>query len=231
MSVFSSGSKWKKRAQAALKKAQTIEDYQRDVEFQRSLLSNIRQQRLAQAQLSLMNYSESFTSSSAAGASANVDSALASEMDYGYGTSQRMEKIQDYQQAAQQYMKKYAKQLKKKAAGFAVVGAVAGAVTGGLGFGLMGAVAGASIGQGVGQMASNTGQFETGLNNVISGASQAYQAHEYRNEYERLLDRLTPKTFELTSIDPKTGKPIQGSTVTTTYTPGSLSYLNQNIFN
>jgi hypothetical protein len=80
-------------------------------------------------------------------------------------------------------------------------------------------------------MASNTGQFETGLNNVISGASQAYQAHEYENNYERLLDRLTPKNFELTSIDPKTGKPIQGSTVTTTYTPGSLSYLNQNIFN
>jgi hypothetical protein len=231
MGVFSSGSKWKQAARGALASAQALENQQKDIDFQRGLLSNIRQQRMAQAQLSLMNYSESFTSSSAIGASANVDSALASEMKYSYESSQRAEDIQGYQQAAQQYMDKYASQQKKKAAGFAVVGAVAGAVTGGLGFGLMGAAIGTQIGQGLGQMASNTGQFETGLNNVISGASQAYQAHEYENNYERLLDRLTPKNFELTSIDPKTGKPIQGSTVTTTYTPGSLSYLNQNIFN
>ena len=231
MGLVSSGSKWKNAARGALASAQALEDQQKDVEFQRGLLSNIRQQRMAQAQLSLMNYSDSFTSSSVAGASANIDSALASEMKYSYESSQRAEDIQDYQEQYKAYMKKYASQQKKKSAGFAVAGAVLGAVTGGFGFGLMGAAYGASIGQGLGQMASNTGQFETGLNNVISGASQAYQAHEYENDYARLLDRLKPKKFELTSIDPKTGKPIQGSTVTTTYTPGSLSYLNQNIFN
>jgi hypothetical protein len=148
MGLFSSGSKWKQAAREALASAQNIEDYQRDVEFQRGILSNIRQQRMAQAQLSLMNYSDSFTSSSAAGAQAMLDTGLSDVTRYSFETSQRMEEIQDYQQDAQQYMKKYAKQQKKKAAGFAVVGAVAGAVTGGLGFGLMGAAIGTQVGQG-----------------------------------------------------------------------------------
>ena len=217
MSVFSSGSKWKKRAQAALKKAQTIEDYQRDVEFQRSLLSNIRQQRIAQAQLTAGSYSTDFQSSTITGYSANVDSTLAGEMDYGYGTSQRMEKIQDYQEQYRTYMKKYAKQQKKKAGAFAVAGAVLGAVTGGLGFGLTGAAIGASIGQGIGQITSNTGQFETGLNNVISGASQAYRGYELDNRLGNAPE------FVLTSIDPKTGKEIADSTVKATYRGGRLS--------
>ena len=64
MSVFSSGSKWKNAAREALKSAQAIESTQRDIEAQRSLLANIRQHRLASAQLDLMNYSDSYTSSS-----------------------------------------------------------------------------------------------------------------------------------------------------------------------
>jgi hypothetical protein len=217
MGLFSSGSKWKKRAQAALKKAQTIEDYQRDVEFQRSLLSNIRQQRIAQAQLAVGSYSTDFQSSTISGYSANIDSTFAGETDYGYGTSQRMEKIQDYQEQYRTYMEKYAKQQKKKAGAFAVAGAVLGAVTGGLGFGAVGALAGASIGQGIGQITSNTGQLETGLNNIIAGASQGYQGY--------MLDKKLNEApeFLLTSIDPKTGKEITGSTVKATYRGGRLS--------
>lgn len=217
MGLFSSGSKWKKRAQAALKKAQTIEDYQRDVEFQRSLLSNIRQQRIAQAQLTAGSYSTDFQSSTISGYSANIDSTLAGEMDYGYGTSQRMEKIQDYQEQYKTYMDKYAKQQKKKAGAFAVAGAVLGAVTGGIGFGAVGALAGASVGQGIGQIASNTGQLEIGLNNIISGASQGYQGY--------MLDKKLNEApeFLLTSIDPATGKEIADSTVKATYRGGRLS--------
>ena len=217
MGLVSSGSKWKNAARGALASAHALEDQQRGMEFQRGLLSNIRQQRLAQAQLSLMNYSESFTSSSAAGASANIDSTLASEMKYSYESSQRAEDIQDYQEQYKAYMDKYAKQQKRKAGAFAVAGAVLGAVTGGLGFGLMGAAVGASIGQGVGQMASNTGQFETGLNNVISGAGQAYRGYELHKKLNE------DPEFLLTSIDPKTGKEIAGSTVKATYKGGRLS--------
>lgn len=217
MGIFSSGSKWKKAAQEALKKAQNLEDYQRDVEFQRALLSNIRQQRMAQAQLAITSFNESAVASTNIGASANIDSALAGETVYGYETSERMEKIQQYQEDYKTYMKKYAKQQKKRAAGFSVAGIVIGALTGGAGAGLvaggmsagMGAMAGATVGQGVGQIASNTGQFETGLNNVIGGASQAYKMGYISNM--SIKDKYT-----VTSIDPKTGKEIEGSTAVLT---------------
>lgn len=239
MGVYSSGSKWKNAAQGALASAQALEDQQKDIDFRRGLLSNIRQQRMAQAQLAIANYSDSYSSSSAAGASANIDSALASEMKYSYESSQRAEDIQNYQQDAQQYMKKYANQQKKKSTAVAVTGAVVGALTGGLGLlagvgiagGLSGAVTGATIGQGIGQMASNTGQFETGLNNVIAGGAQAVQAKKSDDIYADLLERLTPKTFETTSIDPKTGQPIAGSSTYVKYIPGTATYLNQTIFN
>ena len=239
MGVFSSGSKWKNAAIEALESARAVESQQKDIDFRRGLLSNIRQQRMAQAQLAVVNYSDSYTSSSAAGASANIDSALASEMKYSYESSQRAEDIQNYQEKAQEYMKKYAKQQKTKATAFAVTGAALAAVTGGLAAGAVaggmtastGAIVGAQIGQGLGQMASNTGQFQTGLNNVISGISQGYQASANADNYAKLLERLTPKTFELTSIDPKTGLPITGSSTNVIYIPGTATYLNQTIFN
>lgn len=216
MSIYSSGSKWKNAARGALASAQALEDQQRDVEFQRSLLSNIRQQRLAQAQLSLMNYSDSFTSSSAAGASANIDSTLAGELGYSYETSQRMEDIQDYQQAAQQYMKKYAKQQKTRATAFAVTGAIAGGVLGaamlpaGVALvsttGAMAVTAGATIGQGIGQMASNTGQFDTGFQNVLGGLGQI---SDTKSAIKNTLQSSNKYVAE--SISSYTGKPIAGS--------------------
>lgn len=198
MGLFSSGKKWKRAAEAVLKKAQTLEDYQRDVEFQRAILSNIRQQRLAQAQLAVVSYNESAFSSNIAGASANINSALAGETRYGYETSQRMEKIQDYQEQYKTYMEKYAKQQKKRAGAFSVAGIALGAVTGGLGAGLVaggmtaaqGALAGASIGQGVGQMSSNTGQFEQGLNNIISSAGQSYRMYTLANRKPITIDDI-----------------------------------------
>lgn len=217
MGIYSSGNKWKARAQGALASVQALEGQQRDVEFQRSLLSNIRQQRMAQAQLSLMNYSDTFTSSSAAGASASVDSALAGEMKYSYETSQRAEEIQDYQQKAQEYMQKYAKQQKTRATAFAVTGIAAAVLTGGV-LGMAGIGAGASaasasaaagggtlaqfgasawaslgaygsLGQGIGQIASGTGQTDIGIKNVLSGAGEAYSAYK-GNEYKTQLEEL-----------------------------------------
>ena len=216
MSIYSSGSKWKNAARGALASAQALEDQQRDVEFQRGLLSNIRQQRIAQAQLSLMNYSDSFTSSSAAGASANIDSALAGEMKYSYESSQRAEDIQDYQQAAQQYMKKYAKQQKTRATAFAVTGAIAGGVFGaamlpaGVALasttGAMAVTAGATIGQGIGQMASNTGQFDTGFSNVLGGLGQIADSKSAIKGSLQLGNKYVAE-----SISSYTGKPITGS--------------------
>ena len=220
MGMYGSGSKWKNAARGALASAQALEDQQRDVEFQRGLLSNIRQQRIAQAQLSLMNYSDSFTSSSAAGASANIDSALAGEMKYSYESSQRAEDIQDYQQAAQQYMKKYAKQQKTRAMAFAVTGAIAGGVLGaamlpaGVALasttGAAAVTAGATIGQGIGQMASNTGQFETGFSNVLSGIGQIGKMKSLLPDNGGTDSGIGLK-YVTESISSYTGKPIEGS--------------------
>lgn len=217
MSVFSSGNKYRQRAEEALNMAIDISEYQSNVDFQRGLLANIRQHRIASAQLNLLNYSDSFTSSSTAGAQAMLDTGLSDITRYSYETSQRSQEITDYQKEYEENMKKYAKQQKKKAGAFAVAGVVLGAVTGGIGFGVTGALSGASIGQGIGQIASNTGQFDTGLNNIISGASQAYRGYQLDQKLNEAPE------FLLTSVDPATGKEMANTTVKATYTGGRLS--------
>lgn len=230
MSVFSSGSKWKSAAREALRSAQAIEDTQRDIEAQRSLLANIRQHRLASAQLDLMNYSDSYTSSSDAGASAMLDTGLADINRYSFETSQRMEEIQDYQEKYKTYMKKYAKQQKTRATAFSVA-AIAGTVLTGGALGVMGAAgtaagsagaasaaaggsalaqfgAGAwsalgtygSITQGAAQILSGTGQTETGISNIISGIGQNMRL----SKFESLLN-ASKTSYEVASVDPATG--------------------------
>lgn len=230
MSWFSSGSKYKYRAQEALASAQALEEQQSDIEFRRQLLSNIRQERIARAQLESGNYSDDFSSSSAAGATANIDSSLAGETLYSYDTSKRMKKIQDYQQTAVYNMKKYAKQQQKRAAAFSIAGTVAGAVTGGalgglgllgagVGSGLSGALSGASmvsqIGQGIGQIASGTGAQQTslGIQNIFSGGSGIYSMNSIESNYQKWLQMIRNNRYQLSSVDPTTNQIIPGSTV------------------
>ena len=200
MSWFSSGKKWKRRAEEQLKIANRIEDYQEDVEFRRNMLSNIRQNRIARGQLEVMNYSTTASTSSAAGALANLDSSLAGEAYYSYGTSDRMQQIQDHQQLAEKYYKKYQKQQQKRAGAFSIAGTIAGAalgaVTGGFGLGLtagMGAAAGGSIGQGIGQIAANTGITNTmqGVQNIMTGGTQLWEADVNYKRQQEILAAIT----------------------------------------
>lgn len=242
MGLFSSGSKWKNAAREALKSAQAIESTQRDIEAQRSLLANIRQHRLASAQLDLMNYSDNYTSSSDAGASAMLDTGLADINRYSFETSQRMEEIQDYQEKYKTYMKKYAKQQKKRATAFSVA-AIAGTVLTGGALGVMGAAgtaagsagaasaaaggsalaqfgAGAwsalgtygSIAQGAAQILSDTGQTETGISNIISGIGQNMRL----GKLESLLN-ANKTSYEVASVDPATGAVKDGTKSVLTY--------------
>lgn len=206
MSVFSSGKKWKRRAETALNTANAIADYQSEVEFRRQLLSNIRQERIARAQLEAGNYSDSFTSSSAAGATANIDSSLAGETIFSYESSKRQQQMTDLTKQAETYYKKYQKQQNKRATAFSVAGLVAGALTGGalgaagmlgagIGSGLSGALSGATmlsqVGQGLGQIASGTGQWQTGVQNILSGGTQIWSMNQSESTYQRLLATLT----------------------------------------
>lgn len=243
MSIYSSGSKWKNAARGALASAQAIENTQSDIEFRRQLLANIRQERIARAQLESANYADEFASSSASGAVANIDSSLTGETLYGYETSKRMEQIQNYQQQAKNYMKKYAKQQKTRAMSFAVTGMVAGAALGALGaaaFGAgaigagaagsaigaggtaatatglgiaKGAIMGAQIGQGIGQIASNTGQSQQGIQNILSGGSQIYKMNSIESSYQKWLQMMRMNRYQLSSVDPATNQVIPGSSV------------------
>lgn len=168
MGIYSSGNKYKQKAKGYEAQARILQDYQKDIDFGRNLLSNIRQQRIATAQINAYNYSDDWTSSSVAGAQANINSAFAGELGYAYETSDRAQRIADYQALAKEYYDKYAKQQKTRGISYAVTGAVAGALTGGLAFGGLGAIAtGATVGQGVGQAAS--GNWEQGLQNIGRG--------------------------------------------------------------
>lgn len=201
MSVFSSGSKWKYAAQTAMGNAEALANEQQDINFRRDLLSNIRENRMANAMISVGNYSDDYSSSSVAGARANVNSALAGDVGYSYDSSLRAELIQDYTDQAQDYMQKYADQQKKKGMAYSITGMVAGAALGGLGAGLaaggltatQGALVGSQLGQGLGQLTSKTGQEEQGIQNILGSASSAYNfntANKIKDGYIQQANKI-----------------------------------------
>lgn len=220
MGLFSSGSKYKYKAEGALASAKALTEQQSDIEFRRQLLSNIRQERIARAQLEVGNYSDDFTSSSAAGATANVDSSLAGESLYAYESSKRADQIQSYNEQAEYYNRKYQKAQKKKSGVFSMVGGAVGSVVGfvGSGFNPAGAIAGWQIGQGLGQVASKTGQEQQGIQNILSGAGFGYRAYsnkklldEYKNGGSTGGIMQTPTgygNYETYGVNPTTGRYI-----------------------
>ena len=196
MSIFSVNKAAKSRAIEYEFLANTLQGQQRDIDFGRTLLSNIRQERIARAQLRASSYSDDTVSSSGMGAVANIDSSLAGEMGYSYDTSERMEKIQKYQQDAAAQWKKYQKSIQK--AGMAgqimgtvgsVVGAIAGtviapglgtavgatlgsAVGGAAGTGLTAAMGGGHVATGAAARSAISGTITTGLMSAITPAAQ-----------------------------------------------------------
>lgn len=207
MSLLPSGNKYKDRAEADLEKAKAIDDAQSKVEFRRSLLSNIRQERIARSQLELGNTSADYSSSSAAGAVATIDSSLAGEMRFSYESSHRAQKITDLQESAQKNMKKYASKSQLRATVSSAVGTVVGATAGFFAGGPVGAAAGAQIGQGLGQIAANTGDTATqqGIQNISGG----FATYLSKASIDNSKDKGT--MYETTSIDPATNQPIAGS--------------------
>lgn len=214
MSWFSSGKKWKRRAERTLNTVRDIEDYQSEVEFRRQLLSNIRQERIARAQLEVGNYSTTARTSSQQGAIANIDSSLAGEADFSYSSSERQQQMTDLTRQAERYYEKYQKQQNKRAAAFSIGGLAAGLATGGILGGSWGtAIMGAQIGQGVGQIASNTGQWQQGIQNILSGGAGLYSLNQVENNYQRYLNMIRMNRYQLSSVDPQTNQIIPGSTV------------------
>ena len=155
MGVLGGGGNAINKAKTAVANAESLTQEQQEIDFGRSLLYNIRQRRIATSQLQTANWSDDFVTSSAQGAQANVDSALASDMGYAYKTAERQQKISDYYTSAQRWAKKAEKN--NRVAGYVgeaigavatVAGAVVGSIVPGVGTAL-GAAAGAAIGTGL----------------------------------------------------------------------------------
>lgn len=192
MSALGGGGNAINKAKTAVANAESLTQEQQEIDFGRSLLYNIRQRRIATSQLQTANWSDDFVTSSAQGAQANVDSALASEMGYAYKTAERQQKISDYYASAQRWAKKAEKN--NRVAGYVgeaigAVATVAGAAIGGP----IGAVAGAAIGTGLtaalggksaaikGSIKGNIegGMLATTLGSVASAGADAIEAAGY----------------------------------------------------
>lgn len=166
MSVLGGGGNAINKAKTSVANAESLTQEQQEIDFGRSLLYNIRQRRIATSQLQTANWSDDFVTSSAQGAQANVDSALAGEMGYAYKTAERQQKVSDYYTSAQRWAKKAEKN--NKVAGYVgeaigAVATVAGAVVGSLIAPGAGTAAGASAGAAIG----------TGLTAALGGKSAA----------------------------------------------------------
>lgn len=188
--------KYKDKAEYYANLAQDVQEEQNAVDFRRGILANIRENRMANAMISFGNYSDDYTSSSVAGAKANVNSALAGDTRYSIESSNRMQKIQNYSEAAESWYEAYQKKQQNVAIGTSIIGmaigGAAGAMTGGFGLGLSslgGGLVGAQAGQGLGQILSDTGQEEIGISNLIGAGATAYRfdtAIGVANEYDKM---------------------------------------------
>lgn len=121
MSFVTSGAKWHRAAQQKAAEIESLQIQQADINFGKNLLSNIRQTRLAQAQQQAY-LSNQVTSSTTAGAMANIQSGLAGEAGHAYDASLRAEDIQYKADLAQRYSKKGAQMDKRAATNAKIMG-------------------------------------------------------------------------------------------------------------
>ena len=148
MGIFSVDKGAKNMAKTYEYMASDLENQQKDIEFGRELLTNIRKYRIASEQMRFYNQSDIAVTSSAAGGQANLASSLASEVGYAYDTSERLQAIQDYKQKAANAWEEYAESVKKAGRAGQIVGTVTTAIGAAVG-GPVGAAVGAAIGAGI----------------------------------------------------------------------------------
>lgn len=183
-----------------------LQNQQRDIDFGRQLLANIRQQRIASEELRFMNYSDTATTSSAAGAQAHINSTFADELGYAYDTGERRELMQDYAQKEQDYWEEYADSVKKSQMATTALVAVAGLATGGiasaLGAGIMGTMAATAAGGGLatvgaatlgggGSIAGQAGLQQT-IKSTLSAGTNAYLGNIIKGLSTTTPSAMTP---------------------------------------
>ena len=122
MSIFKANKGLLSKAMGAMYEARGIATQQRDINFGRELLANIRQYRIQQAAQEFgSSTSEGIYTSGEIGATASLQGQLTQPYQYAVDDAERQEKIENLQQTAQEYISKYKKQAKRaKIAGYAL---------------------------------------------------------------------------------------------------------------
>lgn len=139
MSIFKANKKYLSQAYQDMSMAEMLSNEQAVVDVNRSILQNIRQERLAESQIRFAQDMDGITTSGTAGAMGNIQSGFAEPVEYMYRSTDRMNRINKYYQSAQENLDKYQKQAKKAA----TVGAISGFVLPGTGSLMVGAIGGA----------------------------------------------------------------------------------------
>lgn len=191
MSIYSGGEKYYRLAEGVNAKAYNLQKQQQYEEFNRNLLSDVRQARIAAATLQQNNYSDEFTGSGQNSAVANVYSNLAGSYGYAIDSSKRLQEIQNLNMLSAELQKKGQKRDKRSAQAAQITAVALGAVGGFAGAALAGtmgvsAATGAAIGSTVGNATAVGGVYamsggkaakstvtNTALKNTISAWGQA----------------------------------------------------------
>ena len=152
MSIFKANKKWLSVAQTAMSNAEVIAEKQKDINFGRELLANIRQYRIEQAAVDQAEASIGATQVSGVQTARQF---LQRQLNEPYSRTlqdaERMEQIESYQNQAQAALSRFKKQAKTARTTGYVSAIALGAVGGFLGAGLVaGAAASASTAAGAG---------------------------------------------------------------------------------
>lgn len=171
---FNANGKWVTMAMERANVADSLQAEQQVVDTNRSLLANIRQERLAASQIRFAQ-SDTNTTSGTAGAMSNVQSSFAEPIEYMYRTGQRREAIQENYRLAQDYLDKYKRSVKnvqKTGAIFSTAGRIIGTAIGGPVGGEIGSFVG---GAGVGVvMGADSNYYKSSLNTSLSTIGGGY---------------------------------------------------------
>lgn len=171
MSIFKANKGLLSKAMGAMYEAQGIAEQQRDINFGRELLSNIRQYRIQQAAQDFQSTAEAGVySSGTIGATASLQGQLTQPYQYAVDDAERQEKIEGLQQAAQGYIKRYKKQAKTAH----TTGLAVGLLTGGLGAVAAVATGGAATPLAVAGFGAAFGALGSGATGVLTGADRNY---------------------------------------------------------
>lgn len=128
MSFVTSGKKWHRAAAQAGADIEGLQAQQADLDFGRSMLSNIREIRIAQAQQQAY-MSTGIQSSTEQGSVSNIKSALGGAAGHAYDTSVRNEEIQYLAGLVQRFSKKGSQMDKRAATAGKIMGAGAAALS------------------------------------------------------------------------------------------------------